>query len=86
MEAQSQTLVSSPLVLMPFPSKLYTPEAEPLEIPVTLAPRYCEVCDSEQTFLADRELPEGRVAACSRCGDERFVPFSRTTVAVEVCA
>lgn len=83
---QTQTLEHSPLVttMLPFPSKLYTPEAERLDIPVDLAPRYCEVCDSEQVFLADRELADGRVAACSRCGDERFVPFTRTTV--EVCA
>lgn len=84
MQTQTQNEARSPLITLPFPSKLYTPEAELLEIPVALAPRYCEVCDCEQTFLADRELPDGRVAACSRCGDERFVPFTRTTV--EVCA
>ena len=83
---QQQVVERAPLITIPFPSKLYTPDAERLEIAVALAPRYCEVCDSEQVFLADREVADGRIAACSRCGDERFVPFTRTTVAVEVCA
>lgn len=41
--------------------------------------RFCTTCDSEQRFVADRECSYGLVGSCANCGEERVVPFSRTT-------
>lgn len=80
-----QTLSPEPIQTACFPSRLYLPDAELLESPIEFA-RYCAVCDSEQTFKADRILGvRGLVGSCSRCGDEKFVPFTRTT-GIGVCA
>lgn len=80
---QVEALTRTPFLTL-FPSRLYVADAERLPTPVQLPPRYCEVCHSEQVFMANREFAEGRIAACVRCGDEIRVPFSRTTS--EVCA
>ena len=40
--------------------------------------RYCERCESEQRFVADREAVAGLLGACSKCGEERIAPFTRT--------
>jgi hypothetical protein len=40
--------------------------------------RYCALCESEQRFFADQECALGLVGHCVNCGEERFVPFTRT--------
>jgi hypothetical protein len=41
--------------------------------------RYCYCCDREQRFCADRVCANGLVGCCSKCGEERIAPFTRTT-------
>lgn len=41
--------------------------------------RFCSACESEQRFVADQECDFGLVGRCANCGEERFVPFTRTT-------
>lgn len=53
------------------------PGIEPLNIPVEWM-RYCEVCDAEQTFLARSRCSVGLIARCTKCGDERLAPYTRT--------
>lgn len=40
--------------------------------------RYCEDCDKETLFFADRDCPLGLVGHCTACGSERIAPFTRT--------
>lgn len=40
--------------------------------------RFCDVCESEQRFVADQECEFGLVGRCANCGEERFVRFTRT--------
>jgi hypothetical protein len=49
-----------------------------LAVPVEWT-RYCDDCESDQIFVADRICVAGLVARCSRCGDLRVAPFTRTT-------
>ena len=80
---QEQT-VERPQFLTPnVPTRIVMPEAEALETRVDLAPRYCLICDADEAVIADRILGvSGYIGACARCGDEKFVPFKRTTVEV----
>jgi len=50
---------------------------EPLQAPVEWM-RYCEACQEDQRFIADLRCDSGLIARCSKCGDERVVPFSRS--------
>jgi hypothetical protein len=50
---------------------------EPLYIPVEWM-RYCEMCESEQCFVARERCATGLICRCSKCGDERIAPFSRS--------
>jgi hypothetical protein len=40
--------------------------------------RYCEVCDSEQCFIANERCAVGLICHCTKCGDKRLVRFTRT--------
>jgi hypothetical protein len=40
--------------------------------------RYCEVCQSEQRFVADMECASGLIGHCANCGEGKRVPFTRT--------
>jgi hypothetical protein len=40
---------------------------------------WCSKCGGPQTFVAIYEFDGGRVGCCLGCGDERVVPFTRTT-------
>ena len=42
--------------------------------------RFCEVCESEQRFVAQFELGNGLWGCCTTCGDERVVPYTRTVI------
>lgn len=55
------------------------PETYPIH---TLTPyvewmRYCESCDRETRFIADRVYISGLIGACTSCGEERIAPFTR---------
>ena len=52
--------------------------AIPLEVEVEFM-RFCERCDAETRFVADRLCAVGLVGECCACGDERIAPFTRTT-------
>jgi hypothetical protein len=41
--------------------------------------RFCEICDSEQVFVAGWQCATGLVGCCLGCGNERVAPFTRTT-------
>lgn len=41
--------------------------------------RFCEVCQSEQCFVAEFVFANGLFARCTKCGDERVAAFTRTT-------
>lgn len=49
-----------------------------LDVPVEWM-RFCQQCESEQRFVADRVCVHGLIGACTRCGDERIANFTRTT-------
>jgi hypothetical protein len=40
--------------------------------------RFCDSCLSLEKFVAYHECALGLVGCCTRCGEERFVPFTRT--------
>lgn len=39
---------------------------------------YCEYCDQEKRFVADRWCKFGLIGECTGCGEERIAPFTRT--------
>lgn len=39
--------------------------------------RYCDRCDAETCFRADRECLYGSLGICTHCGEERIAPFTR---------
>lgn len=39
--------------------------------------RYCSTCDSEQTFIADRQCEYGLIGRCFRCDEERIARYTR---------
>jgi len=41
--------------------------------------RWCDFCLGDQIFVADRVSVAGLVGSCSKCGDRRVAPFTRTT-------
>lgn len=45
--------------------------------PVVEWMRYCEECDQETRFMADRVYISGFIGACTSCGEERIAPFTR---------
>jgi len=49
----------------------------PLHIPLEVT-EFCPVCQSVQTFVAGAQLANGLLGKCSRCGDERVRPYTRT--------
>lgn len=53
-------------------------EVAVLERPVEWM-RYCEACDGEKKFVAEMECATGLIGHCANCGDERLVPFTRST-------
>ena len=65
------------LLQLPAPSIGGVEPFEPLHIRVEWM-RYCELCDSEQCFIADQRCETGLIAHCTKCGDRRLAPYSRT--------
>jgi hypothetical protein len=59
-----------------------TSAIEPLMVPIEWM-RYCEFCESEQTFVARWRCQSGLIAACAKCGDKRLVKFTRDSEAWE---
>ncbi len=47
-----------------------------LEVPVEIF-RLCAECLDDRRFVARFALANGLLFACTACGDERVVPFSR---------
>lgn len=41
-------------------------------------PHPCMNCGGEENFVAVFECESGRLGYCEGCGDEKFVPFTRT--------
>jgi hypothetical protein len=39
--------------------------------------RFCERCEVEVKFVADRFCIAGLIGECTGCGDERIAPFTR---------
>lgn len=40
--------------------------------------RYCDVCNSEQRFVANTRCDAGLIARCVNCGDLRLAPVTHT--------
>lgn len=61
-----------------------------LDLPAPLDPflyqkaEWCVRCAGEQTFVPVFETEGGRFGYCLGCGENRFVPFTRTTFNEEV--
>lgn len=62
-----------------------------VDLPVPIAPldpaihrdmRWCINCGGRAEFIEAFETEFGRVGVCMGCGEEKFVPFTRTTEAV----
>lgn len=51
----------------------------PLDPTVHQDTRWCPDCGGPQTFVEVFEVESGRYGFCFGCGQEKFVPFSRTT-------
>jgi hypothetical protein len=45
--------------------------------PVVEWMRYCDVCGSEERFVAGWECRYGLLGCCSTCGAEAVIPFTR---------
>jgi hypothetical protein len=65
------------LALQQIPPATQPSGLEVLHIPVEWM-RYCEVCDSEQCFIARWRCESGLVCQCTRCSDTRVAPYTRT--------
>jgi hypothetical protein len=48
-----------------------------LEIPVEWM-RWCDKCQEEKCFYADRLCAAGLIGKCSGCGDESLAPYTRS--------
>lgn len=54
----------------------------PLPLPIEFM-RFCYACEGEHAFVLEQICASGHVGRCLNCGDERIVPFTRTTMEEE---
>lgn len=40
--------------------------------------RFCNACERDERFVANRVCLQGLIGSCTNCGDERIAPFTRT--------
>lgn len=55
------------------------PVVSALDSAIYQDPTWCSNCGGVRVFMMVYEFDGGRVGCCLGCGDERVVPFTRTT-------